>query len=77
MEIFLNSARYLLICALRMSAIVLGFLCAAPSGSEIISSTTPKFKRSFAVSFNDFADIGAFSAFFHNIAAQPSGEMTE
>ena len=75
--VLLISSKYLRIYDLSVLAIALGDLCAAPSGSEIISSTTPNFNKSFAVSCKDSDASGAFSLFFHNIAAQPSGEITE
>ena len=46
-------------------------------GSGTTRSATPSFCRSCAVRRSAFAASCALSAFFHRIAAQPSGEMTE
>ena len=54
-----------------------GARCAPPSGSGMISSMIPSYFRSCAVSFSATAASRIFSASFHRIEAQPSGEITE
>ena len=51
--------------------------CAPPRGSGITRSMTPSAKRSPAVRRSASAASRIFSASFHRIEAQPSGEITE
>ena len=51
--------------------------CAPPSGSLMMRSITPSFCRSCAVRRRASAASRIFSASFHRIEAQPSGEITE
>ena len=50
---------------------------APPRGSGTTRSMTPRASRSWAVSRSASAASFIFSASFHRIEAQPSGEITE
>ena len=72
-----SSASISAIASPTAAMVSVGARWAPPIGSGMMRSMTSSFFRSCAVSFSAWAASRIFSASFHRIEAQPSGEITE